>query len=297
MRRRCSHAARPPAPSTRSSPWNPAACSRMPGPATASAAPARSRALCSACPSRSRTASIPATTRRPAARRRCAISGRRRMRRWSPPAAAGAIVLGKTNLHELSYRLDQQQSGVRRGAQSLRPHAHSRRQQRRHGGGDRRAPGAARSRRRHGRVHSRACGILRHRRLPTDHRALLDPRLRADFPAVRSGRDRMHAAWRISRCSIRWWPRTAQSLEPVTAARRAPRRRARLLVHRSRSGGRAHLTRFALTRLKDAGVRDRRDRVAGLARLIDLTTDPVQNHDVRFALARYLKEYGAGRLR
>ena len=31
----------------------------------------------------------------------------------------------------------------------------------------------------------------------------------------------------------------------------------------------------------------------GLARLIELTTEPVQNHDVRFALAQYLKDYGA----
>ena len=35
-------------------------------------------------------------------------------------------------------------------------------------------------------------------------------------------------------------------------------------------------------------------QMPGLAQLIDLTTDQVQNHDVRIALPRYLEEYGAG---
>jgi indoleacetamide hydrolase len=54
------------------------------------------------------------------------------------------------------------------------------------------------------------------------------------------------------------------------------------------------LTGLAFARLQDAGVQIIETTLPGLASLIDLTTDPVQNHDVRVALARYLKEYGAG---
>jgi mandelamide amidase len=54
------------------------------------------------------------------------------------------------------------------------------------------------------------------------------------------------------------------------------------------------LTSLALQRLKDAGAELVESDLPELARLIDLTTNPVQNHDVRTALARYLKEYGAG---
>jgi mandelamide amidase len=54
------------------------------------------------------------------------------------------------------------------------------------------------------------------------------------------------------------------------------------------------LTKLALARLEDAGVQVVDTQLPGLASLIDLTTDRVQNHDVRIALARYLKEYGAG---
>ena len=50
----------------------------------------------------------------------------------------------------------------------------------------------------------------------------------------------------------------------------------------------------ALARLRDAGAVLVEGTISGLAHLIDLTTDPVQNHDVRPALARYLKDYGAG---
>lgn len=54
------------------------------------------------------------------------------------------------------------------------------------------------------------------------------------------------------------------------------------------------VTNLALARLKDAGAEIIDTQLPGVARLIDLTTDQVQNHDVRFALARYLKDYGAG---
>ena len=49
--------------------------------------------------------------------------------------AAGAVVLGKTNLHELAFRRHQQECGLRRRGQCLRLPLHRRRQQRRHGSG------------------------------------------------------------------------------------------------------------------------------------------------------------------
>ncbi len=54
------------------------------------------------------------------------------------------------------------------------------------------------------------------------------------------------------------------------------------------------LTELALARLAEAGARIVETQMPGLARLIDLTTYDIQNHDVRIALARYLEEYGAG---
>jgi mandelamide amidase len=54
------------------------------------------------------------------------------------------------------------------------------------------------------------------------------------------------------------------------------------------------ITDAALMRLKNAGAELIETELPGLARLIDLTTDQVQNHDVSGALARYLKEYGSG---
>jgi mandelamide amidase len=54
------------------------------------------------------------------------------------------------------------------------------------------------------------------------------------------------------------------------------------------------LTSLALQKLKDAGAELVESELPDLARLIELTTNPVQNHDVRTALARYLKDYGTG---
>jgi indoleacetamide hydrolase len=54
------------------------------------------------------------------------------------------------------------------------------------------------------------------------------------------------------------------------------------------------LTTLALAKLKEAGAQIVETQLPGLAALIELTTNSVQNHDVRIALPRYLKEYGAG---
>ena len=54
------------------------------------------------------------------------------------------------------------------------------------------------------------------------------------------------------------------------------------------------LTTLAIDRLRDAGVEFIESKLPGLAELIALTTAQVQNHDVRVELPRFLKEYGAG---
>ena len=54
------------------------------------------------------------------------------------------------------------------------------------------------------------------------------------------------------------------------------------------------LTTLVLAKLKEAGAEIVETQLPGLAALIEFTTNPVQNHDVRTALPRYLKEYGAG---
>ena len=54
------------------------------------------------------------------------------------------------------------------------------------------------------------------------------------------------------------------------------------------------LTNLALARLRAAGAIIVEGTLPGLAKLIALTTDQVQNHDVRFALADYLEKYDTG---
>ncbi|MEP6546591.1 MAG: amidase family protein [Gammaproteobacteria bacterium] len=54
------------------------------------------------------------------------------------------------------------------------------------------------------------------------------------------------------------------------------------------------LTEIALARLKEAGAQIIDTQLPGLAQLIEITTDVIQNHDVRVALTHYLNEYGAG---
>jgi len=54
------------------------------------------------------------------------------------------------------------------------------------------------------------------------------------------------------------------------------------------------ITHAALDRLRAAGVELIESELPGLGGLIELTTEPVQNHDVRLTLADYLREYHAG---
>jgi indoleacetamide hydrolase len=54
------------------------------------------------------------------------------------------------------------------------------------------------------------------------------------------------------------------------------------------------VTALALKRLEQAGAMLVEAPLAGVAQLVALTTDQVQNHDVRIALAHYLADYGTG---
>ncbi len=54
------------------------------------------------------------------------------------------------------------------------------------------------------------------------------------------------------------------------------------------------VTTLAIQRIKAAGAQIIETKLPDLQSLIDLTTDAVQNHDVSIALAQYLQEYGAG---
>jgi indoleacetamide hydrolase len=50
----------------------------------------------------------------------------------------------------------------------------------------------------------------------------------------------------------------------------------------------------ALRKLQNAGAELVEAEIPDLGRLIDLTTNPIQNHDARYALKEYLEKYGAG---
>jgi indoleacetamide hydrolase len=54
------------------------------------------------------------------------------------------------------------------------------------------------------------------------------------------------------------------------------------------------ITKEALRKLQDAGVELVEAKVPELAQLIELTTLPIQSHDVRFTLKKYLEEIGTG---
>lgn len=53
------------------------------------------------------------------------------------------------------------------------------------------------------------------------------------------------------------------------------------------------ITALALKRLEDAGAEIIEAPLPGVGRLVDQATEQIQNHDVRFALARYLETYRA----
>ena len=206
--------------------------------------------------------------------------------------AAGAIVLGKTNLHELSFGWTS--NNLAFGAVH-NPYDRSRIPGGSSGGtaaavAARLAPlGVAEDTEGSIRVPAAFCGIQGFRpttgRYPTQACVPISPLFDQVGPHARSVADLALFDAAVTG--------DARPLEAV------PLRGARLGIVRDYwftdlDPEVERITDLALVRLRDAGVEVVEAPLPGLARLIDLTTDQVQNYDVRFALARYLEQYGTG---
>jgi Asp-tRNA(Asn)/Glu-tRNA(Gln) amidotransferase A subunit family amidase len=203
--------------------------------------------------------------------------------------ASGAIVLGKTNLHELSYGWTS--NNLAFGA------VHNPYDSRRIPGGSsggtaaavaaHMAPlGIAEDTEGSIRVPAAMCGIAGFRpstgRYSTKGCVPITPLFDQVGPHARSVSD---LALFDSVAADDWRP-----LQP------APLKGLRLGIVRdywftSLDGQVQHVTEQALQRLRQAGAELVETELPGLGRLIELTTDAVQNHDVRLSLARYLKDY------
>jgi len=206
--------------------------------------------------------------------------------------AAGAIVLGKTNLHELSYGWTSNNHAF--GA------VHNPYDPTRIPGGSSggtaaavaacMAPlGVAEDTEGSIRVPAALCGIVGLRpttgRYPTHGCVPISPLFDQVGPHARSVAD---LALFDSVLANDWRPLQAMRLQGV-----------RLGVVRSHwykdlDPEVEDITSGALARLHAAGVELVESDLPGLDRLIDLITEPVENHDVRLALADYLREYHAG---
>jgi Asp-tRNA(Asn)/Glu-tRNA(Gln) amidotransferase A subunit family amidase len=220
--------------------------------------------------------------------------------------ASGAIVLGKTNLHELSYGWTS--NNLAFGA------VHNPYDPKRIPGGSsggtavavatHMAPlGVAEDTEGSIRVPAAMCGICGFRpstgRYSTKGCVPISPLFDQVGPHARTVAD---LALFDSVAANDWRP--LQVAAPHVAAlqtaslRAAPLRGLRLGVVRDYwfSGLDSEVERVtadALRRLQSAGAQLVETELPGLQRLIELTTDAVQNHDVRISLGRYLAEYGA----
>jgi indoleacetamide hydrolase len=222
------------------------------------------------------------------------------LRHFRPPAdapivkslrASGAIVLGKTNLHELSYGWTSNNlafgavhnpydpkriPGGSSGGTAAAVAAHM-------------APlGIAEDTEGSIRVPAAMCGICGFRpstgRYSTQGCVPISPLFDQVGPHARNVSD---LALFDSVAADDWRPLTPTSLQGL-----------RIGVVRdywfaNLDAQVEHLTAQALLRLQRAGAELVETRLPGLQRLIEQTTDMVQNHDVRASLARYLKEYGS----
>ncbi len=206
--------------------------------------------------------------------------------------AAGALVLGKTNLHELSWGWTS--NNLAFGA------VHNPYDRTRIPGGSsggtaaaiaaRMAPlGIAEDTEGSIRVPAALCGIVGLRpttgRYPTEGCVPITPLFDQVGPHARTVAD---LALFDSVVANDWQP-----------LRQVPLRGVRLGVVRDYwytdlDPEVERITDTALKRLQEAGVILVESELPGLARLIELTTYPVENHDVRLALARYLARYGTG---
>ena len=205
---------------------------------------------------------------------------------------AGAIVLGKTNLHELSYgwtsdnlafgavhnpydpgRIPGGSSGGTAAAIAARM-----------------APlGVAEDTEGSIRVPAALCGIVGLRpttgRYPTRGCVPISPLFDQVGPHARSVAD---LALFDSVVTDDWKPLQPQRLQGVRLG----------VVHdywyTDLDPEVERVTSAALARLHAAGVELVESVLPELSRLIELITEPVQNHDVRLALADYLRQYHAG---
>ncbi len=213
---------------------------------------------------------------------------------------AGAIVLGKTNLHELSYGWTS--NNLAFGAVH-NPYAPGRIPGGSSGGtgaavASRMAPlGLAEDTEGSIRVPAAMCGLSGFRpttgRYPTQGCAPISPLFDQVGPLARSVADLMLFDSVAAREPAHLPPRSAK--RPSASL---PLQGVRLgLIDYGYAGldeKLEHVIEQALQRLKQAGAQIIRGEMPGLQALIDKTTDPVQNHDVRIYLAKYLKDYHAG---
>jgi indoleacetamide hydrolase len=206
--------------------------------------------------------------------------------------AAGAIVLGKTNLHELSYGWTSNNLAFGAVHNPYDP-------QRIPGGSSggtaaavaaRMAPlGIAEDTEGSIRVPAAFCGIMGFRpttgRYPTRACVPISHLFDQVGPHARNVAD---LALFDSVITHDWRP-----LQPI------PLRGVRLGIVRdywftNLDPAVDRITHAAFDRLRAAGAELVESELPGLATLIDLITEPVQNHDVRLTLASYLREYHAG---
>jgi indoleacetamide hydrolase len=205
--------------------------------------------------------------------------------------AGGAIVLGKTNLHELSYGWT---SNNRAFGPVHNPYDPTRIPGGSSGGtaaavAARMAPlGVAEDTEGSIRVPAAMCGISGFRpstgRYPTKGCVPISPLFDQAGPHARNVTD---LALFDSVAADDWRPLHTASLQGL-----------RLGVVRDYwftglDPEVERLTDRALEQLRGAGAQIIETELPGLQRLIDLTTQQVQSHDVRVALARFLHDYGA----
>jgi len=206
--------------------------------------------------------------------------------------AAGAIVLGKTNLHELSFGWTS--NNLAFGA------VHNPYDVQRIPGGSsggtavavatRMAPlGVAEDTEGSIRVPAAMCGIAGFR--PTTGRYLstgivpISPLFDQVGPHARTVRD---LALFDSVVTGDWSPLPSTELKGTKLGV------GRNYWFRGLDSEVERVTNEALKKLEAAGAEIVEADVPELARLVELTTIPAQNHDVRFALPKYLEQYGAG---
>ncbi len=205
--------------------------------------------------------------------------------------AAGALVLGKTNLHELSYGWTS--NNLAFGA-VRNPYDHARIPGGSSGGtaaaiAARLAPlGIAEDTEGSIRVPAAFCGIAGFRpttgRYSTQGCVPISPLFDQVGPHARSVADLVLFDSVVTR---------ETPLAAATSLRGVRLGIAREYWFAGLDPEVERLTAGALRRLEDAGAVLVEAPLPGVAALVDHATDQIQNHDVRFALARYLATYGA----